>query len=130
MSVLERIIENNLLVFAIAGAGAYVIFYTEVGSVIRCALNPTQCLKKPFDAIADATKDFAQHGYDNMKDGLEKPHVTYQDHGSATIITDGGFEVHKTGYSTATMSKASAAKQAGTIAKCANNPLMLALGKC
>lgn len=95
--MLQRILENNLAIFVIAGAGVYVLFYTEIGKGIQCVLNPTKCLQKPLEDLKDLgekAEKVAQDVYNKMNTVpvVEKKYVP-----SSVHTTEGGFEVVKVG---------------------------------
>lgn len=130
MSLVEKILQNNLLVFAVIGAGIYIVFYTEVGEVVRCGLNPAKCVgdaaKIAGKKISDAAKDVTHDMKKGFTDVTEKPKVVVtEDRKSKTVHTKGGMTVHKVGQSSARVDK-----ETNPIKKAANFAACLTSGRC
>lgn len=60
VTVATAVLENHVLTFALLGGAVYLIFFTEVGPLLKCALNPVQC-------AGDAAGDLIETGTEEIK---------------------------------------------------------------
>ena len=76
---LKYVVENDWLLILVLGGSVYILFFTEIGDIIKCALNPFTCAKKGLEEGWDQVKKVGQKAaqvshdnYEQTKNDFEK----------------------------------------------------------
>ncbi len=64
MEKVGSFLNNNIFWIAVVGGVVYIVFFTEIGSVVQCALNPVSCGKQVLNDL--------EKGLGTMVDGMNQ----------------------------------------------------------
>jgi hypothetical protein len=70
-NALSSLLSNNLFIIAAIGGIAYVIFFTELGDVIKCVFNPATCAGDAADKLLQKFKDLEKELEEKAKQGIK-----------------------------------------------------------